>query len=312
MVKSVVSKASNNNININNNTMLVGLLGLLVGLWLLWYIIPSLLFSLFHTFLGNLILLLILILFGSQNAPLALLLGLCVIIFYRFSSFSGEKKKEGFTEDSTNEFLRLQQTVNPQLVYDMSNLAQQVSQSDLDNYLQDGTWRWSEDVQDLYRESVKKNPYVRSNVEIGDVEEASKIYNEKVIMDILALQNKEGQLLASGMTVLDVDKVDRDGLGSYSMSSGLQPFNVGDSVIKCDGSRGMEQVKYVGQESTFATPLYEKSILKNDELENVIPGFKFTSGVCNPCSGLDGDYSCPFTVDSLGSTSNVWKYLWGK
>ena len=131
-------------------------------------------------------------------------------------------------------------------------------------------------------------------------------------MDILALQNKEGQLLANGMTVLDVDKIERDGLGSYSMSSGLQPFNVGDSVIKCDGSRGMEQVKYVGQESTFATPLYEKSILKNEELEKVIPGFKFTSGVCNPCSGLDGDYSCPFTVDSFGGTSNVWKYLWGK
>lgn len=302
MVKSVASNYKNN----NTNTMLFGILGLLVGLWLLLYVIPGLLFSLFHTFLGNLILLLVLILFGSQNAPMALLLGVCVIIFYRFSSF-----KEGFTEDSTNQFLRLQQTVNPQLVYDMSNLEQQVSQSDLDNYLENGTWTWSEDVQDLYRESVKKNPYVRSNVEIGDVEDASKIYNEKVIMDILALQNKEGQLLASGMTVLDVDKVERDGLGSYSMSSGLQPFNLGDSVIKCDGSRGMQQVKYVGQDSTFATPLYEKSILKNEELENVIPGFKFTSGVCNPCSGLDGDYSCPFTVDSFGGTSEVWKYLWG-
>jgi len=309
MIKSLVSSTS------DNTTILLGLLTILIGLWLLLYIIPSLLFSLFHTFLGNLILLLLLILVGSQNAFLALLMGVGVIIFYRFSSLNEqkrEKKKEGFTEDSTNQFLRLQQTVNPQLVYDMSNLAQQVSQSDLDNYLEKGTWTWSEDVQDLYRESVKKNPYVRSNVEIGDVEEASKIYNEKVMMDILALQNKEGQLLVSGMTVLDVDKIERDGLGSYSMSSGLQPFNVGDSVIKCDGSRGMEQVKYVGQESTFATPLYEKSILKNDELENVIPGFKFTSGVCNPCSGLDGDYSCPFTVDSFGGTSNVWKYLWGK
>lgn len=307
MVKSVVVSKANSYKNNNNTTMLLGLLSLLVGLWLLLYVIPGLLFSLFHTFLGNLILLLLLILVGSQNAPLALLLGVGVIIFYRFSLL-----KEGFTEDSTNQFLRLQQTVNPQLVYDMSNLAQQVSQSELDNYLQDGTWKWSEDVEDLYRESVKKNPYVRSNVELGDIEDASKIYNEKVMMDILALQNKEGQLLASGMTVLDVDKIERDGLGSYSMSSGLQPFNVGDSVIKCDGSQGMEQVKYVGQESTFATPLYEKSILKNEELEKVIPGFKFTSGVCNPCSGLDGDYSCPFTVDSFGGTSNVWKYLWGK
>jgi hypothetical protein len=308
MVKSLVSSTS------DNTTILLGLLTILTGLWLLLYIIPSLLYSLFHTFLGNLILLLLLILVGSQNAPLALLLGVGVIVFYRFSSLNEQergKKKEGFTEDSTNQFLRLQQTVNPQLVYDMSNLAQQVSQSDLDAFLKSGTWTWSQDVQDLYQESVKKNPYVRSNVEIGDVEDASKIYNEKIMMDILALQNKEGQLLASGMTVLDVDKVERDGLGSYSMSSGLQPFNLGDSVIRCDGSRGMQQVKYVGQERTFATPLYEKSILKNEELENVIPGFKFTSGVCNPCSGLDGDYSCPFTVDSFGSTSNVWKYLWG-
>ena len=305
MVKSFVSSTSN-----NNTTILIGLLTLLVGLWLLLYIIPSLLFSLFHTFLGNLILLLLLILVGSQNAPVALILGIVVIVFYRFSSFS-EDKKEGFTEDSTDQFLRFQQTSNPQLVYDMDNLGKQVTQSDLDAYLQSGSWTWSQDVQDLYQSSVKRNPYVRSNVEYGDVEDAKKIYNEKVMMDILALQNKEGQLLASGMTVLDIDKLERDGLGSYSMSSGLQPFNLGDSVIKCDGSRGMQQAKYIGQESTFATPLYEKSILKNEDLEKVIPGFKFTSGVCNPCVGLNGDYSCPFTVDSFGGTSDVWKHLWG-
>jgi len=294
-------------IKATNNTMLVGLLSLLIGLWLLLYIIPNLLLSLFHTLLGNLILLLFFILTVSQNLTLGLLLGFGFIILYRFSSM----KKEGFTAESTNKFLLLQQTTHPRLVYDMRNLSEQVTQTELDNYIEKtGMWTWSQEVQDLYREAVKKNPFIRSNVDNGDVEQARKIYSEKAILEILALQNKEGQFLANGLTVLNKDDIERDGLGSYNISSGLQPFSEGDSIIRCDANV-LQEIKYKKRDPIFSTRIYEKTDLKNEELEKVIPGFKFSNGNCNPCSALSGDYSCPFTVDSFGSTSNVWKHLWG-
>jgi hypothetical protein len=195
----------------------------------------------------------------------------------------------------------------------MRNLSDQVTQTELNNYIEKtGMWTWSQEVQDLYTEAVKKNAFVRSNVDGGDVEQARKIYSEKAILEILALQNKEGQFLASGITVLNKDNVERDGLGSYNISSGLQPFSEGDSTIRCDASANvLQEIKYKMRDPIFSTRIYEKTDLKNEELEKVIPGFKFSNGICNPCSALSGDYSCPFTVDSFGSTSNVWKHLWG-
>jgi len=290
-----------------NNTMIIGLLSLLIGLWLLLYVIPNLLLSLFHTLLGNLILLLFLILTVSQNLTFGLLLGIGLIILYRFSAI----KQEAFTADSTNRFLLLQQTEHPHTIYDMRILSEQVSQEELNNYIEKtGKWEWSQEVKDLYNDAVEKNPFVRSNAENGDVEEAREIYPEKAILEILSLQNKEGQFLTSGVTVLNKDDLERDGRGSYNLSSGLQPFSEGDSIIKCDGNV-LQETKYKTRDPIFSTRIYEKTNLKNEDLEKVIPGFKFTKGSCNPCSALRGDYSCPFTVSSFGSTSDVWKYLWG-
>jgi hypothetical protein len=52
----------------------------------------------------------------------------------------------------------------------------------------------------------------------------------------------------------------------------------------------------------------------NNDLENVIPGFSFTNGPCNPCGALKqtADYSCPFqlNVKNTPNVSAVWKYLW--
>ena len=290
-----------------NNTMIIGLLSVLIVLWLLLYVIPNLLSSLFHTLLGNLILLLFFILTVSQNPTLGLLLGVGLIILYRFATI----KKEAFTADSTNRFLLLQQTENPNFIYDMKILSEQVSQNELNNYIEKtGKWEWSQEVQDLYNDAVERNPFVRSNAENGDVEQAREKYTEKAILEILSVQNKEGQFLTSGITVLNKDDLERDGLGSYNISSGLQPFSEGDSIIKCDGNV-LQETKYKTRDPIFSTRIYEKTNLKNGDLERVIPGFKFTKGTCNPCSALNGDYSCPFTVSSFGSTSDVWKHLWG-
>jgi hypothetical protein len=56
--------------------------------------------------------------------------------------------------------------------------------------------------------------------------------------------------------------------------------------------------------------------LDYNDLENVIPGFKFLKQPCNPCIALNAkpNYTCPFSVKTknnpTGTISQVWKYLW--
>ena len=48
-----------------------------------------------------------------------------------------------------------------------------------------------------------------------------------------------------------------------------------------------------------------------NDLENIIPGFKFLNGPCNPC---DKQYNCPFRIDVNDRTgdkiSPIWAELW--
>jgi hypothetical protein len=50
-------------------------------------------------------------------------------------------------------------------------------------------------------------------------------------------------------------------------------------------------------------------------LENIIPGFTFLNGPCNPCGAINekADYSCPFKLNVKKQSpfiSDVWQYLW--
>ena len=52
-----------------------------------------------------------------------------------------------------------------------------------------------------------------------------------------------------------------------------------------------------------------------NDLENLIPGFTFVNGPCNPCGALNEkpDYSCSFKLNVKNKApfiSSVWQYLW--
>lgn len=210
-------KELKNLFNQDNKTMLLGLLSILIVLWTILYIIPGFLFSLFNTILGNLILLLSLILVSSQDVKYGIVLGIILVVLYRFSHL-----KEGFTwsEESGKQFIELQNSINPNMVFDLKEIKKQASQEEVDYFLKNSKWPWSKEVEDLYNELLNKNTYVRLNPEdaINDVKTK---YNETIITEILneqidVLQNNENVNF-----VINTD--DRDGLGSYPFSSGLQP-----------------------------------------------------------------------------------------
>lgn len=206
-------KELKNLINQDNKTMLIGLLSILVALWIILYIIPNFLGSLFNTILGNLILLLSLVLVSSQNIKYGIALAIIFVVLYRFSHL-----KEGFTwsEESAQEFIKLQNSINPNTVFDTKEIQKQASQEELDYFLKNSKWPWSKGVEDLYKELLNKNTYVRLNPEdaINDVKTR---YNQSIITQILSEQLDVLQKNLDKNENVD----ERDGLGSYPFTHGL-------------------------------------------------------------------------------------------
>lgn len=334
--------------NEENQQIIIGFLSILIFLWLILYVIPGIFNTLFHTLLGNLILLIGIILLGSKDVKYSILALLLVIVLYRFSQLNNEclnnkssnnqmNLKEGFTwsQQSTTDFLKIQDTLNPHVVFDTNKIQQQATQEEVDYFLQNQMWPWSQEVQDLYKESVMNNQYVQINPDDA-VNQAREIYNQQIILEIISWQKKEGQFLLNGIIVNDISGSDpsgnstasysRNGAGSYAFSSGLisTENNPNIKVIKCksdpSGNYSLTQGQY---NEAQGKQLYTE--VEASDLENIIPGFKFVSQPCNPCVALNSppNYMCPFTLDLSNSNSNqpnnlfsnniskVWQYLWG-
>ncbi len=313
-------------VNDENKTMLLGLLTILIVIWLVIYLIPSFFVSLFDTFLGRIILVLSVILIGVNNYRYGLMLGLILIIFTRFVDII-RAKNEGFELSSElsklkeRVFLKIQHTINPKIVFDMEIIKKQVRPIEMDYFLKNGMWPWSQEVIDLYTDAVNRNTFIRTYS--GDsVNYARKIYNQNAILQLLSMETKEGDFLISGVEINGGPKNDKQdlpsGFGNFGYKSGL--IKKLNPVIKCNiddnGNAYLEKTEYTGKGGIFGEQTSKKSSVDYNNLESEIPGFKFVNGPCDPCKALNSsaDYSCSYNLDIKGvkpGASSVWKYLWG-
>lgn len=303
-------------INDKNKTKLIGLLTILIGLWLILYFLPELFVTLFNTLLGNLILFIIVLLVFLKNKVYGIGIGIILIVLIRFSRLS----KESFTSNSELTFLNIQHTINRQNVFDMDIIGKQASQEELDYFNKHGMWPWSNEVINLFNELQNKNPYVRTTP--GDATtHARTIYNEAAILQLLSHQTKEGQFLLNGILVKNPQSVEKlpNGYGNFVYDSGLVEDKTND-IIKCnlvanDQNPKLERIIYTGKGGIFGQQMKKIEPVDYNDLENIIPGFKFLSSPCNPCSSLNSipDYSCKYSLnikDEKSGPSNLWKYLW--
>ncbi len=289
-----ISKNIKKIMNEENRTKVIGLLTILIALWLVLYFIPQIFASLFNTLLGNLILILATILTLSYNLRYGLMLFLILIILYRFSTLV--KTTESFTDQSLQDFLLIQNTINKQKIFDTNILQTQATQEELDYFNSHGIWPWSDSTIDLYISLTNKNPYIRtySKDAIGY---ARTIYNEKAILELLSNQTKEGLFKINGVQV-EGDKPNLkeqlpDGFGSFPYTSGLMEDRRKD-VIKCNlDTQQLERTKYNGRGGIFGEQLTEVSSVNYNDLEKIIPGFSFLSEPCNPCLS---DSKCKFKL----------------
>jgi hypothetical protein len=325
--------------NDENKTKVIGLLTILIAIWLVLYFIPEVFISLFNTLLGNLILLVSVLLIYMNNRVYGLIIGLIFLVLLRFSQLS---KREGFTlngtfsindSEQTNiptgsftnnsklDFLQIQNTINKQKVFDMNTIATQASQEELDYFNKNGMWPWSQKVIDLYEESIRRNPYIRT-IPKQATNYARTQYNEAAILRILSYQTKEGQFLLNGVLIKDPSGNPSEdlpsGFGEFGYSSGLLG-NRSDDVIKCnlkdDSNPTLERTTYTGKGGIFGEQNEKVTTIDYNDLESLIPGFKFLSSPCNPCKAMSAipDYSCPFNLKVKNKSpfiSDVWQYLW--
>jgi len=313
----------NNLLNEDNKLILFGILTILSVLWLILYMIPTLFIYLFNSILGNIILLLIVILISANNYKYGILFATIFIIFYQ--SYHLSLNKEGFQEwnpSSRTEFITIQNTINPGIVFDTKVIENQASQEQVDYFLKYGYWYWNKEVKDLYTDALSKNSFVRTYPD-DELRRVQTIYNQNAILDILSSQAKEGQFINRGVTINDTSIKLPSGYGDFGYKSGLtHPMN---NVIKCYNGKDtdiseLQQITYTGLGGLFNQITKKITPLDYNNLESLIPGFKFINGPCNPCQKSQ-THSCPFNLDISGnkidndiSNSNispVWKYLWG-
>ena len=292
---------------------------------LLCLLSPFFLYSKSNLFLGditlfimaNIILIIIVIIISLYNFKLGLIVGIILLLMFILLN----NRREGFTwtNKSEQDFLKIQSTINPGIVFDTKMIQEtQASQEELDYFIKNGEWPWSDEVIKLYKNALNKNPYIRTYEDIA-VYNIRKIYNQAAILRILSMQTKEGQFLINGIKKKSINcnptETLPSGFGSFGYNSKLIG-DLEDDIIKCNSDNtGLERISYTSKGGIFGEQTKEITNINNNELENLIPGFSFKNSTCNPCESLKQlpDYSCPFKIKVKGSPepiSDVWKYLW--
>lgn len=303
-------------------TKIIGLLTILIGLWLVLYFIPELFVSIFDTLLGNLIIIISTLLIYMNNRNYGIVFGLIMLILHRFSHLSKEGFESKTQENINKDFLRIQNTINRDKVFDMNIINKQATKEEMEYFNENGKWPWSQEVIDLYKEAINRNPYIRTLPEIS-VEYARTIYNQNAILQLLTYQTKEGQFLLNGILVKDPsgNKMEElpSGFGNFPYEVGLLENRV-DDIIKCNMKDStnptLERIRYTGKGGIFGEQKQETTPVDYNDLEKLIPGFTFLNEPCNPCGAIaeNPDYSCAYRLRVKNKppfVSTVFQYLWG-
>jgi len=328
-----------NILNEENEPILIGCITILIALWLVIYAIPGLLSNLFNTVLGKLILLLFVILLSSKSIKYGILLLLIIIIINRLLSIysSNQSKLEAFTQStsapstqfdqkSINQFLEIQKTINPHVIFDINAIQKQATQEELNYFNEHGYWPWTEEIKNLYIESLSKNPYVRADPGSA-LQTMRSIYNQSAILQLLSYQTKEGQFLLNGVSVHNNEPNKYQdlpsGWGDYAFRSGQ--ITRDNNIVKCgytntDKSSNpsnptLQEIQYMGNDGILYNHVKKITQVDYNNLEKLIPGFTFLREPCDPCQALENPpkYNCPFKLELRGSdngVSQVWSYLW--
>jgi hypothetical protein len=257
---------------------------LLVLLLLLWVVtvFPEGYRFMFQTFLGNVVLFVLVALLLSRHLAAGFLVGLLVLLLWA----SSHVKKEGFSGAYPPSLLRAfqayQQTFLPTYIYDLERLQEQASPAEVEHLVRTRRWPWSPEVTKIYKNKIRQSTFLSVDPEEA-LQNAQQVYNQSAMVDLLAANTHEASFLWKGKEMED------------------------GSRVQCDPwTERLVRSTPAGISGIWGNTLERKRELKDRNLEKEIPGFHFVRGVCNPCQ----PDSCPFTLSSA-PVSPIWKWKWG-
>ena len=262
----------------------------------------------------------VVILISITNFSYGIILAILLIIIIRFSNLSSTKEGFNWGTKKINDFLKVQESVNPNTVFLIDEVTKQATKKEVDYYLINGFWPWDKEVELLYMESSLNNPFIQTHPE-DSLRDIKKKYNQKVILQLLANETKEGIFMLKGLEVPTGKNNIPDGTGFFGYNDGLIT-NLYNKNIKCFPKNKhskkyvLKSLEYKGDDGILGSQILEKKNIDINDLENIIPGFTFLKGPCNPCAAMAFDnnpsYHCPFSLKlkNDNDVSEVWKYLW--
>jgi len=250
---------------------------------------------------------------------LLILLVILVIIYFWFNSTLRVSRKEGFISKnwSTNtikKFLDFEQTINPNLIFDIDVIQNQATEAEVEILLQTGEWPWNDETKNLYMDAIKSNTIIKNNPKAA-MEQARKIYNQTIIREMLSWNSPEGEFLLRGTYSMNNNESKNDGSGSgtYGINSGL--ITKSKNLIRCGIDKNsktvLQQTENLGNDGITGAHKKRTRTLDYNLLPNLLPGFRFINSPCDPCEAVNypPQYSCPFSLTS-NDPSPIWQSLW--
>ena len=227
--------------------------------------------------------------------------------------YVNNRVKNKWSESVIKEFIRTQAAQNQDVIFDMDMIQLQATQKEAEELIKTGMWPWSQRTQDIYFDAISRSTMSKKG-SLKSMNNDRTIYNENAILQMIALNDKEGQFLIEGARIAGTSPSadPYSGRGTYGIHSGL--ISDDNDLIQCNKGK-LERLHSLGNDGITGAHVSKVSEVDYKELPNIIKGFKFIKQPCDPCVALNSpaDYTCPFAIKKKGQhmPSFAWEKLWG-
>jgi len=231
----------------------------------------------------------------------------------------GKGGKEGFISINWSpltikNFLNFEQTMNPNLIFDVDAIQQQASEDEVKTLIKTGKWPWSDETKKLYMDVVKTNTMIKTSPKAA-MEQAQTIYNETIIREMISWSAPEGQFLLRGAYSIEQNQNQNqnNSSGSFGIDSGL--ITESNNLIRCgidsNNKVSLQETQNLGDDGITGAHIKKTTTLDYKKLPSLIPGFRFIGSPCDPCTAVENPpkYTCPFSLTSY-DPSPIWASLW--
>jgi hypothetical protein len=227
--------------------------------------------------------------------------------------YVNNRVKNKWSESVIKEFLRTQAAQNQDVIFNMDMIQLQATQKEAEELINTGMWPWSQRTKEIYADAISRSTISKKGP-LKSMNNDRTIYNENAILQMIALNDKEGEFLIEGARIPRTSPSydPYSGRGTYGLNSGLISDN--NDLIQCNKDK-LVRVHSVGNDGITGAHVSQISDVDYNQLPKLVKGFKFIKQPCNPCVALNSpaDYTCPFSIKKKGHPliSFAWEKLWG-